>query len=141
MKIIGLDYGSKRLGFAVSDPSETMALVLSTVEVKGKKDAIRAVMEVCEEQEADKLIIGLPRNMDGSIGPMAEEVKSFSIELRGILKIPVENYDERLTTAMVERSLIDQDVSRARRKGVRDKLAAQAILQGYLDSENGEISC
>jgi len=136
MRIIGLDYGDVRMGFAVCDPTGSFSMPLCTVELKHGLKPEEEVKRVCEQNEADKLVIGLPINMNGTAGPMAAKVEAFIQKLGTILKIPIEKYDERMSTSQVERMLIAADMSRAKRKGVRDKLAAQVILQGYLDSIN-----
>jgi putative Holliday junction resolvase len=92
------------------------------------------VAEVCAETEAERVVVGLPLNMDGSPGPMAEKVRAFVTGLEAEIAVPVDAWDERLSTRMVERVLLQADVSRAKRKKARDKLAAQVILQGYLDA-------
>jgi putative Holliday junction resolvase len=136
MKIVGLDYGDVRMGFAVCDPTESFAMPLCTVELKHGLKPEDEVKLICEQNEAEKLVIGLPINMNGTAGPMAVKVEAFILKLSAILKIPIEKYDERMSTSQVERMLISVDMSRAKRKGVRDKLAAQVILQGYLDSKS-----
>ena len=136
MRIIGLDYGDVRLGFAVCDPSGLFSMPLCVVELKQGRKAEVEVKRICEENEAEKLVVGFPINMNGSCGPMAVKVETFIQKLGTILTIPIEKYDERMSTSQVEKMLIESDMSRAKRKGVRDKLAAQVILQGYLDSRN-----
>ena len=136
MRIIGLDYGDVRMGFAVCDPTGTFSMPLCVLELKHGVKPEDEVMRVCRENEAERLVVGLPLNMNGSAGPMAGKVEAFIRKLSAILTIPIETYDERMSTSQVERMLIDADMSRAKRKGVRDKLAAQVILQGYLDSRN-----
>lgn len=133
MTILGIDYGSKRVGFAISDPSLTMALTLRVVDVRSDDDALQQAAAISREVEADKVVVGLPLNMNGTRGPMAEKVEAFAERLRGLVAVPVEMEDERLSTSTVEHSLIEADVSRSRRKHLRDKLAAQVILQGHLD--------
>jgi putative Holliday junction resolvase len=133
-RVLGVDYGEKRIGLAVSDPLGMLATPLRTAEVSGTAQALDAVTEACREKEAECVVVGLPLNMDGTAGPMAEKVEAFVAVLRERLSVPVETWDERLSTAQVERSLLDADLSRRKRKGVRDKLAAQVILQGFLDS-------
>ena len=133
MPVLGIDYGEKRVGFAVSDPSGTMALTLRTVEVRSQADALQQAADICREVGAGRIVVGLPLNMNGSRGPMAEKVELFVSRLAASVAVPVVTSDERLSTSTVERSLIEADVSRARRKHLRDKLAAQVILQGYLD--------
>jgi putative Holliday junction resolvase len=136
MRIIGLDYGDVRLGFAVCDPTGLFSMPLCVVELKGGRKPENEVKRICDENEAERLVIGLPLNMNGSAGPMAAKVEAFIKQLGAILTIPIEKYDERMSTSQVERMLIESDMSRAKRKGVRDKLAAQVILQGYLDRRN-----
>lgn len=134
MPILALDYGEKRLGFAVSDPDGVIAMPLRVVEAHNEKLAIDAVRRICEETDADKLVVGLPLNMNGTKGPMAAKVKAFADNLSKQISIPIEKWDERLSTSAAERVLLDADMSRRKRKKVRDKLAAQVILQGYLDA-------
>lgn len=131
---LGIDYGTRRLGLAVSDPAAIVAAALRTVEVTSDEDALQAVRLALRETEAQAIVVGIPRNMDGTYGDMAQRAQAFARLLAQRLGVPVAPWDERLSTRMVERMLIRADVSRARRKRVRDKLAAQAILQGYLDS-------
>ena len=132
---IALDYGDRRCGFAVSDPEGMIAFPLETREVHSDQDRVTAVKEVCADRKADQLVVGIPTNMDGSAGTAVEKVERLIVLLEDELEIPVLRWDERLTTALVDRVLIEADVSRAKRKGVVDKLAAQAILQGFLDSQ------
>ena len=135
MRTIGIDYGERRVGVAISDPFGSIALGLETVVVKSLRDAVTKVSEICREKDASTVVVGLPLNMNGTRGPMVERVERFVTELAESLGIPVLTYDERLSSAMVERTLLDADMSRSKRKGVRDMLAAQVILQGYLDRQ------
>jgi len=141
MRVVGIDYGERRLGIAVSDPGGTIAMPFRVLDVRGDDDAVAQVRELCGDLSAERIVVGLPLNMDGSRGPMAERVERFIEQLSGEFDIPVETTDERLSTRLVERVLLDADMSRKRRKGVRDKLAAQVILQGYLDREAGPLDC
>jgi len=135
MRILGIDYGERRVGVAISDPLGSIALGLETIEVTSLKDAVAKVCAACRERDVATIVVGLPLNMDGSRGPMVERVERFVSELTVASGLPVVTYDERLSSAMVERTLLDADMSRSKRKGVRDKLAAQVILQGYLDRQ------
>ena len=135
MRIIGIDYGERRVGVAISDPLGSIALGVDTIEVTSLKDAVAKVCEVCREKNAATVVVGLPLNMNGTRGPMVDRVERFVSELTEAAGLPVVTYDERLSSAMVERTLLDADMSRNKRKGVRDKLAAQVILQGYLDRQ------
>lgn len=131
-RILGIDYGEKRVGIAISDFTGMLATPVRIAQVASDKQALTAIQAACRELEAEKVVIGLPINMDGTRGPMAQKVEAFAQSLRET-GLVVELYDERLSTSLVERVLIDADLSRARRKQVRDKLAAQVVLQGYLD--------
>ena len=132
-RLLGVDYGTKRIGFAVSDPFGEYAMPLRVVDVHGESDAVQQVCRVAAETEVDGVVVGLPLNMNGTHGPMAEKVVAFAKQVAAKLNLPVHTTDERLSTSSVERSLIAADLSREKRKGLRDKLAAQIILQGYLD--------
>lgn len=133
IKIVALDYGERRIGVAVADTELRMALTHGTVEVATEAETLPAVVRVCREIGANRVVIGKPLNMDGSSGPAVRKAEAFAVALREALGIPVDMWDERLSTVAAERSLIDADMSRRRRKGVRDKLAAQIILQSYMD--------
>ena len=133
-RMLGVDFGERRVGLAVSDALGMLATPWRTVEVSGRREAVEGVVKACEETEAEQIVVGLPLNMDGTHGPMVEKVDAVVADLRGRVSVPVVTWDERLSSSLVERMLLEADVSRARRKQVRDKLAAQVILQGYLDS-------
>jgi putative holliday junction resolvase len=134
MRILAVDYGTKRLGIAVSDEDCTIAFPVSVETVKSDADAIHRVVAIATEKHVGKIIVGLPRNMDGSEGPMAQQVQKFVANLQSSMSVPVEVLDERLTTVVAERSLLEGDLSRAKRKKIKDKIAAQVLLQGYLYS-------
>lgn len=128
-----MDYGTRRVGFAISDAMGIVATPLFTRDVESEPEALKAVCDVMAEKAAVRVVVGIPLNMDGSKGPMAVQVESFVRRLKD-RGLAVEVWDERLSSGLVERMLVSADVSRARRKEVRDKLAAQVILQGYLDA-------
>ena len=134
-RILGIDYGERRVGFAVSDPGVGFATPLCMIEVQSDSEASKAVQRIVGEQEACEIVVGLPLNMDGTRGPMALRVEGFVQRLHQMLEIPVRTWDERLSSSLIERTLIEADLSRKKRKKVRDMLAAQVILQGYLDSK------
>ncbi|MBL7115608.1 MAG: Holliday junction resolvase RuvX [Kiritimatiellae bacterium] len=136
---LGVDYGEKRVGLAVSDESGILATPLRIADVLSVKQAARAVREACAEVEAVGIVVGMPLNMNGTIGFKAEEVNTFCERLRRSVNVPVETWDERLSTSMVERVLLEADMSRGKRRKVRDKLAAQVILQGWLDARQNEL--
>jgi putative Holliday junction resolvase len=132
-RLMGLDLGSKTIGLALSDVGRQIASPLETIKrVKFTPDA-RRLAELCGRHQIGGLVIGLPLNMDGSEGPRVQSTRSFVRNLKPILPLPVFFHDERLSSAAVNRMLIDADTSRARRGEVVDKLAAAYILQGFLD--------
>jgi len=133
-RILGVDYGSKRIGLAISDPGGIIATPVRTEHCSGEDEGIAKVVAACTELKADKMVIGLPLNMNGSHGPQAEKVTAFAEKLKSLLDIPLEMWDERLSSVSAERVLIDAGTSRRRRKEVIDKLAAQIMLQNYLDA-------
>jgi len=130
---LGLDYGSKRIGIAVSDELGSIAIPLMTLQVRGRKQILAELVRLIDEYHIQKIVIGLPKTLKGEIGPSAQKVLEWVEWLKGSVEPECILWDERLTTREVERMLIDADVSRARRKEVRDKIAAQRILQSYLD--------
>jgi putative Holliday junction resolvase len=136
-RVMGLDLGTKTIGLALSDVERRLASPLETIKrVKFSQDA-HLLLKMAQEQEVLALIFGLPLNMDGSSGPRAQATQAFLRNLRLLTSLPFALWDERLSTAAVTRELIDQDVSRAKRAQLVDKLAAAYILQGALDRLNG----
>lgn len=133
MRIMALDVGSKRIGVALSDPLKITAQGLQTFQRTVLEEDIKGLWQLIDEYEVSQLVVGLPKNMDGSIGFKAEEVQQFIADLTAERKIEVIWIDERLTTVSAERVLLEADVSRAKRKKVIDKMAAVVILQSYLD--------
>ncbi len=137
-RILGVDYGERRVGFAVSDPTGCLSTPLMTVTVASVEEAVDAVRQALRRAAAERVVVGMPLNMNGSKGPAAEAVEHFAERIRAALGVPVEFWDERLSTGLVERMLVEEaNLSRGRRRAVRDKLAAQVILQGYLDRAGG----
>ncbi|WP_435924534.1 Holliday junction resolvase RuvX [Paenibacillus sp. DYY-L-2] len=136
MKILGLDYGDRRIGVAVSDAFGWTAQGLTVIERRQPGGDIDQIARLVTEHEVTEVVVGLPKNMNGSIGPRGELCMAFAEELKAALQIPVHLWDERLTTVSAHRTLIEADVSRKKRKGVVDKMAASLILQNYLDSKS-----
>ncbi|MGA7790519.1 MAG: Holliday junction resolvase RuvX [Xanthobacteraceae bacterium] len=131
--LIGLDLGTKTVGVAVSDPDRRVAAPVETITRKQfNRDAAR-VLELATARRAVGIVLGLPINMDGSEGPRAQSTRAFARNLARLTELPIALWDERLSTAAVERALIAADASRARRKAVIDAHAASYILQGALD--------
>jgi putative Holliday junction resolvase len=135
MRILGLDIGSKTIGVAVSDELCLIAQGVTTLKRKGLDHDISELRKLIEEREVTKIVIGLPKNMNNTLGPSAEMVLSFIEELNKHSAIPVITWDERLSTVAAEKVLLEADLSRKKRKRVIDKVAAMLILQGYLDSQ------
>jgi len=131
--LIGLDLGSKTIGVASSDPDRRVAAPVETIARRQfKLDAAR-ILELAAERRAAGFVLGLPINMDGTEGPSAQSTRAFARNLARLTTLPIALWDERLSTAAVERALIAADASRARRKAVIDQHAASYILQGALD--------
>jgi putative Holliday junction resolvase len=130
---MGLDYGDKTIGVAVSDEMGWTAQGLTVIRRKTPDEDFDRIRELVAEYEVGELVVGFPRNMDGSVGPRGEMCREFARSLQAKLQLPVQLWDERLTTAAAERTLLEADVSRKKRKQVIDKMAAALILQGYLN--------
>ena len=131
MRIMGLDVGEKRIGVAVSDPLGYIAQGISVI----KRENTDELKKIVSDYNIERIIVGLPKNMDGSIGEQAKKALAFIEDLKREIDLPVLAWDERLTTKEAEGVLLRADLSRAKRKKVIDKLAAVLILQGYLDSQ------
>ena len=133
-RLLGLDLGSKTIGLAISDSGLAVASPIDTIRrTKFTADAA-ALIAVIAERGVGGLVLGLPKNMDGSEGPRAQSTRQFAANLLEKIDIPIALWDERLSTAAVERVLIDEaDMTRKRRGEVIDKMAAGVILQGFLD--------
>jgi len=135
MRILGLDVGSKTIGIAVSDELNLIAQGVTTLKRKGKRLDIKELLRMIEEFKVEKVVVGLPKNMNGSLGPSAKMVLSLVEELKKFVDLPIITWDERLSTVAAQKALLEADVSRKKRKQVIDKVAALLILQGYLDSQ------
>jgi putative Holliday junction resolvase len=131
---MGLDYGDRNIGVAVSDAFGWTAQGTGVVQRKREGSEFDEIAVLVEQHEVSEIVVGLPKNMNGSIGPRGEICMAFAEELKQKLNLPVHLWDERLTTVSAERTLLEADVSRKKRKQVVDKLAATLILQNYLDS-------
>lgn len=131
---MGLDVGDKTVGVAISDLLQMTAQGLETVRRESNKQTYEDLKKIIDEYEINKVVVGLPKNMDGSIGPQSEKVMKFASKLKNKYDIDLIYIDERLTTVSAERTLIEGDVSRANRKKLIDQVAASYILQFYLDS-------
>ncbi|PGY14978.1 Holliday junction resolvase RuvX [Bacillus cereus] len=137
MRILGLDVGTKTVGVAMSDEMGWTAQGLETIRINEERGhfGFERISELVKQYNVDKIVVGLPKNMNGTIGPRGEACQQFAENLRNLLQLEVVMWDERLSTMAAERLLISADVSRKKRKQVIDKMAAVVILQGFLDSK------
>ena len=134
MRIMGLDVGEKTIGIAISDPLGWTAQGLETIRRKENiSEDIDRLKKIIKEYCVDRIVVGLPKNMNGTLGPSAERSQDFAHLITKETGIPTEMWDERLSTMEAERALLEGNVTRAKRKKVIDKMAAVIILQGYLD--------
>ena len=143
MRIIGLDYGSKTVGVAVSDPTGLIAQNIETITRKEEnklRQTLSRIGELCSQYGAERIVIGLPKNMNNTEGERVDKVKAFGADLERRTGLMVVYWDERLTTVASERVLMESGVRRENRKRYVDQIAASLILQGYLDSlKNSEV--
>jgi len=133
MRILGIDYGSKRIGLSVCDELGFTAQGLTTITRKNKKKDMEEISSFVEKYNVEKIVIGFPVRLDGTEGIQCEKVNRFAGILEERFSMPVIKWDESLSTKEAERILIEANMSRKKKKGVIDKLAATIILQGYLD--------
>jgi putative Holliday junction resolvase len=136
MRILAVDPGTKRVGVAVSDPTGTIAQALTTVPAEPRDTLASRLAEIAADQQASRIVMGLPRRMDGSYGPEAAAARELAAELRKASTKPVELVDERLTTVAAERSLVAGGVKRAKRRMAVDRVAATLLLQSHLDRKH-----
>lgn len=132
-RVLGLDVGDKYIGVAVSDLLQFTAQGVTTIKRESNKLDFKAIEDLINEYEVKKIVVGLPKNMNGTLGPQSEKVTKFAEKIKNKFKIDIIYIDERLTTVSAERVLIESDVRRENRKKVIDKIAASYILQTYLD--------
>jgi putative Holliday junction resolvase len=136
-RLIGLDIGERRIGIAVSDEMNVVAFPDSTIERQNLEDDLRVLCELARAKHAERFIVGLPIRLDGSHGEQARRAEEFARKLAERAHIPVEMSDERFSTKEAERYLIASDVKRKRRRKILDKMAAQIILQSYMETHRG----
>jgi len=140
MRILGLDIGEKRIGVALSDPLGIMAGALTVIERTIDEATIKQIIDLGRENEVERIVVGMPRSLDGSLGKQAQAVQAFVDLLKEYTQLPVVAWDERLSTVAAERTLLEVGMKRDKRKKRRDSLAAAFILQGYLDRERSSTS-
>lgn len=130
---MAIDPGSKRVGLAISDPTGTVAQPLDTIDATPQETLAQRVAEIAKEKEAMRIVVGLPRRLDGSSGPEAKAARVLAGEIRRATRLSVELVDERMTTAQAERSMIAGGVRRQKRRETIDQVAATLLLQSHLD--------
>jgi putative holliday junction resolvase len=133
MRIMGLDIGSRTIGVAISDELGMTAQPIKTIRRKTMEDDVQEIKRMIKEYEITKVVVGLPKNMDGTLGKQAEIVFKWIKTVQDKIQLPMITWDERLSTVGATKLLLEADVSREKRKQVIDKLAAVLILEGYLD--------
>jgi len=134
MRILAIDHGSKRMGIAVSDELQMIAQPLEFFSAEPLEKFFERLRQIIAEKDVGLIVIGVPRNMDGTYGPAAAKVQEFITKLKATVTVPIKSWDERLTSVQANRYLIEADVRRSKRKEKVDKTAAAILLQSYLDS-------
>lgn len=134
MRILALDHGTKRIGVAISDELNLIAQPLEFIPAEPVETVLGRLKKIIQEKQVELVLVGMPRNMDGSYGKATQRVEAFVAMLRQSLTVPIKTLDERFTTAQAQRILIQAGVKRAKRKLATDKMAAALLLQNYLDS-------
>ncbi len=134
MRILAIDHGTKRIGIAVSDELKMIAQPLEFIPAEPFSEFLARLKEILREKEVELILLGMPRNMDGSYGPAALKVQEFGAALKSAVAVPIQMWDERLTSVQANRFLIQGNVRREKRKEKVDKMAAAILLQSYLDS-------
>jgi len=138
MRALGLDVGQKRIGVALSDPEGILASPLTIINATDTEQAITNISELCDQYQAERIVVGLPRSMDGTLGKQAKVVQQFISRLADSIKITIDTWDERLSSIEADRAMIAAGTKKDKKKKLRDAIAAAIILQGYLDSKRNE---
>ncbi|MEO7168674.1 MAG: Holliday junction resolvase RuvX [Spartobacteria bacterium] len=133
-RIMGIDYGTARIGVALSDELQMLAHPAETIAVAQKGDPAARIAAIVREKEVEQIVVGLPRHMNGSEGVSAEKAREFAEKLKKVVSCEVRTWDERLSTVAAHRSLREAGKSSRQTRGIVDQVAAQHLLQGYLDS-------
>lgn len=134
MKILAIDYGTKRIGLAISDPNETMALALPLLDVRNEEQVLNDIEALVKDRQVEAIVIGLPINMNDTIGPSAQAVLDFVKTLEARLNLPVATWDERLTSEQAKGMLAEAHLTRQKQRRAVNTVAAQIILDNYLES-------
>jgi len=133
-RVLGIDWGEKRIGTALSDPDRIIATAYQVLTPESEDATVASIRQIVEEQSVGGVVVGLPLNMDGSFGPQAQKANALADRLRADLPVPVDTWDERLTSRTAESALIEAGTRREKRRQLVDKVAAQVMLQHYLDA-------
>lgn len=136
MRKLGIDYGSKYIGLAVSDRSNTIAHSKDVIKRTALNQDLDIIKKYLKDYEIDEIVVGMPTSLDGTVGPRAKRTQEFVNFLNNRLEIKISTWDERFTTLIADQSMLDADLSRKKRKKMVDKIAAALILQNYLDFIN-----
>lgn len=136
-RIVGIDYGERRMGVAVSDETGVIAMPFAVVQVRSDRDAADNVGRICREVGAERCVVGMPYSLAGGKGASARKVESFIELLKTAIGVPVETWDERFTSTIADRTLKEASFNEKKRRTMRDKVAAQILLQSYLDRAEG----
>ena len=134
MRILAIDHGTKRMGIAISDELGMIAQPLEFIPAEPFTDFLNRLKEIISEKQIELILVGMPRNMNGSYGPAALKVQEFVAVLKDAIAVPIKTWDERLTSAQANRILIEANTRRQKRKETVDQMAAAILLQSYLDS-------
>src|SRR3954462_7869580 len=140
MRILAIDHGTRRMGIAISDESRSLAQPLEFILAAPFADFLERLKQLLREKEVDLIVVGMPRNMNGSYGPAALKVQDFVAALKNAVTVPIRTWDERLTSVQANRFLLEGNVRRAKRKEKVDKMAAAILLQSYLDGQSNEVA-
>jgi putative holliday junction resolvase len=133
MRVLAIDHGTKRVGLALSDETGTIAQPLQFLSAEPAAKLLERLKEIVTERKVEEMVVGLPRNMNGTYGPAAEKAREFVAALKLVLTVPIHTWDERLTTVQANRFLIETGMRREKRKERVDQTAAAILLQSYLD--------
>jgi len=134
MRLMALDIGDRRIGVALSDPGQVLARGLQVLHCRSRERDMAVIASLAKEHEVEKIVVGYPRRLDGTVGEQARKVEAYAAELQEVVKIPVILWDERLSTIRAQRAMIEAGRKRRERKERLDAVAAAVILQDYLDS-------
>jgi RNAse H-fold protein YqgF len=140
MRILAIDHGTKRMGIAVSDELQMIAQPVEFIPAEPFAEFLARLKELLRQKEVELIVIGMPRNMDGSYGPAALKVQDFVAALKNAVTVPIKTWDERLTSVQANRFLLEGNVRREKRKEKVDKTAAAILLQSYLDGQSNEVA-